>query len=100
MPKIKGPKAYAISGVIRDIPEENSVGFSDFSESTAFGGIPSRGISSAQDLNEDELSQNYSFIPNFMRPTPEVIEEDFSFGSELSIDVASDVRRSNFWYNR
>ena len=91
MPKIKGPKAYAISGVIRDMPEENSVGFCDFSESTAFGGIPEKGISSAQELSDDELTQNYSFSPNFLRPSPDVIEEDNSFGVDLSVDVAQDV---------
>ena len=56
---MKGPKAYAISGVIRDIPEENSVGFSNFSESTGFGGVPDKGISGIQFANEladDELS--------------------------------------------
>jgi len=90
MPKIKGPKAYAISGVIRDMPEENSVGFCDFSESTVFGGIPEKGISSAQELSDDELTQNYSFSPNFLRPSPDVIEEDNSFGVDLSVDVAQD----------
>jgi hypothetical protein len=91
MPKIKGPKAFAISGVIRDMPEENSVGFSNFSESTAFGGVPDEGISSASELNDDELTQNYSFSPNFLRPSPDVIEEDLSFGVDLSINVAHDV---------
>ena len=93
MPSVNGPKAHSISNIIRDIPEENSVGFCQFTESTGFGGIPEKGISSDSDIAEEELGKNYCFIPNFIRPSPDCIEDDDCFG-DLSVDVAQDV--SNF----
>ena len=93
MPSVNGPKAHSISNIIRDIPEENSVGFCQFTESTGFGGIPEKGISSDSDFAEEELGKNYCFIPNFIRPSPDCIEDDDCFG-DLSVDVAQDV--SNF----
>jgi hypothetical protein len=90
MPSVNGPKAHSISNIIRDIPEENSVGFCQFTESTGFGGIPEKGISSDSELAEEELGKNYCFIPNFIRPSPDCIEEDECFG-DLSVDVAQDV---------
>jgi hypothetical protein len=90
MPKIRGPKASAISGILRDLPEENSIGFSQFSENSAFGGTPEIGVFNAAELSEDELSGNYTFSANFLRPSPDVIEEDDCMGDELSIDVSQD----------
>jgi len=55
MPSIQGPKAHAISNILRDIPEENAVGFSQSYESSAFGGTPTRGVSQANEISESEL---------------------------------------------
>jgi hypothetical protein len=93
MPKIRGPKGSAISGILRDLPEENSVGFAQFSENSAFGGTPETGVFNVAELSEDELGGSYTFSANFLRPSPDVIEEDDCMGDELSIDVSQDVSK-------
>jgi len=74
------------------MPEENSLGFSQSIDCSGFGGLPERGISSEHEISEEELGKNYCFIPNFIRPSPDCIEEDDCFG-DLSVDVAQDVSR-------
>jgi len=72
------------------MPEENSLGFSQSIDCSGFGGLPERGISSEHEISEEELGKNYCFIPNFIRPSPDCIEEDDCFG-DLSVDVAQDA---------
>jgi len=98
MPKIKGPKGNAISSVLRDLPEENSVGFARFTENSAFGGVPENGVMTAGELSEDELFGSYTFTPNFLRPSPDIIEEDESMGEDLNIDVSQDVSITKLTY--
>jgi len=72
------------------MPEENSLGFSQSIDCSGFGGLPERGISSEHEISEEELGKNYCFIPNFIRPSPDCIEDDDCFG-DLSVDVAQDA---------
>jgi hypothetical protein len=74
MPKIRGPKAHAISGIIRDIPDLVT-GY----ESGAYMGVPDRGVQISDDLDLEELEPHY-FTPNFLRPVP-TAEEDPEEGS-------------------
>jgi hypothetical protein len=48
------------------------------------------GVFNAEELSEDELVGSYTFTANFLRPSPDVIEEDDCMGDELSIDVSQD----------
>ena len=50
LPKLKGAKAHAISGILRDLPETK-----DAPETTAFIGLPKHGIESAADICTEEL---------------------------------------------
>lgn len=50
LPKIKGSKAHAIQGMVRDLPEQRHS-----SETSAFVGYPKHGISSAADIDPQEL---------------------------------------------
>lgn len=69
LPKLKGAKAYAIPGILRDLPEVKNA-----PETTAFVGTPRHGVSSAADIYQEELQSHY-FTPNILRPMPEA-EED------------------------
>jgi len=81
---MRGSKAHAISGIVRDIPElHNSF------ETGAFVGYPRHGVSSATDIDPQELEPHY-FTPNFLRPLPEA-EEDPELESETPYDVSNDV---------
>jgi len=84
MPKIRGPKAHAISGIIRDIPD-TVTGY----ETGAYMGVPNRGIEIADDIDLEELEPHF-FTPNFLRPVP-TAEEDPEDGSSLSYDISNDV---------
>jgi hypothetical protein len=46
LPKVRGSKAYAISGIVRDIPEDLHC-----SETNAFVGYPRRGVSTVNDID-------------------------------------------------
>jgi hypothetical protein len=61
MPKIAGPKAYSLTGTLREQDDQE-----EFSP-------PENGITPAQ-IYEDELLPHY-YAPNFLRPLP-VEEED------------------------
>jgi hypothetical protein len=84
MPKIRGPKAYTISGIIRDIPD-TVTGY----ETGAYMGVPHRGIEIADDIDLEELEPHF-FTPNFLRPVP-TAEEDPEDGSSLPYDISNDV---------
>ena len=76
MPKISGLKGHAISGLLRDIPE-NEYGKANMhgcEESTAYNGVPEIGIVRPNELIQDELLPHY-FVPNFVRPIPEVDDD-------------------------
>ena len=68
MPKIQGMKAYAISGLLRDLPDSES------DEKGDFCGIPEQGVASTDEIDEEELMPHY-FVPNFIRPVPEADED-------------------------
>ena len=85
MPKIKGSKAYAISGLLRDLPDNQS------DESGVFCGIPNEGISDPEDIHDDELLPHY-FVPDFIRPVPEAEEDPEIVDDELrEYDISSDA---------
>ena len=85
MPKIRGSKAHAISGVIRDVPESPFV-----LDSGIFLDIPEVGVSHGSDIDPEELEPHF-FIPTFLRPLPEA-EDDPEIDSDLPYDVSNDVR--------
>ena len=93
MPKISGMKGFAISGILRDLPE-NEYGKANMQgceENTAYNGVPEIGVHSAAELTEDEMLPHY-FVPNFVRPIPEA-EEDPELDDPLSAeyDISQDV---------
>lgn len=81
LPKLKGSKAHAISGIVRDIPHPE--------ETSAFVGYPEHGVSKGSDVDPTELEPHY-FRPEFLRPMPEA-EDDPEFDKDGSYDVSSDV---------
>ena len=85
LPKLKGSKAHAISGIIRDVPESPSV-----LDSGIFLDIPEVGVSHGSEIDPEELEPHF-FVPNFLRPLPEA-EEDPEIDSDLPYDVSNDVR--------
>lgn len=87
LPKIRGLKAHAISGIVRDLDETNRNG-----ESNVFLGQPQHGVSSAEDIDPEELEPHY-FTPNFFRPIPEA-EDDPDLDSTSPHDCSSDVSLS------
>jgi len=91
MPKITGMKGHAISACVRDIPE-GEIAFGGNIETSAFGGIPERGVRTSEDLSEDELQPHF-FVPNFVRPMPEA-EEDPDLNEDQNLkdyDVSADA---------
>ena len=94
MPKISGPKGHALSGVVRDLPENE---FSKYNvhgrdETYAFDGIPEIGIISASEIDEDEMSPHY-FVPNFVRPLPEADEDPLLDINESESGLEKDISR-------
>ena len=86
LPKVKGNKAYAISGILRDLPEHKNS-----SETSAFVGYPKHGISSASDIDPSELQANY-FTPNFLRPMPEAEDDpELDNDANTQYDVSNDA---------
>ena len=85
MPKIRGLKAHAISGIVRDITDS----ITDY-ETGAYMGVPERGVDLADYIDLEELEPNY-FTPNFLRPVP-TAEEDPEEGSSVPYDISNDVR--------
>lgn len=75
LPKLKGAKAHAIPGILRDLPEVKHA-----PETTAFVGIPRHGVCSAADICQEELQSHY-FTPNFLRPLPEAEDDPDLDGS-------------------
>jgi hypothetical protein len=76
MPRISGLKGHAISGLLRDMPE-NDFGKANAhgcEENTAYNGMPEIGIDRPSELIQDELMPNY-FVPNFVRPIPEIDDD-------------------------
>lgn len=67
MPKLTGPKAYSLTGILREQDDQEELAPPEY-------GIPSSSI------NEDELQSHY-FPPNFLRPIP--IEEEENEGNEV-----------------
>ncbi len=84
MPKIRGNKANAISGVIRDVPEHAGI-----LDSGLFLDIPEIGVSHGNEIDPEELEPHF-FIPNFLRPVPEA-EDDPEIDSDSAYDVSNDV---------
>ena len=95
MPQISGMKRYAISGTLRDIPD-NAYGVANMQgceEITAYNGVPEIGVNKADQIDMDELQPNY-FVPNFVRPIPEAEDDpelDDLDGPEY--DISQDVSR-------
>ena len=93
MPAISGVKKYAISGTLRDIPD-NAYGKANMQgceEITAYNGVPEIGVNKADQIDMDELMPNY-FVPNFVRPIPEAEDDpelDDLDGPEY--DISQDV---------
>ena len=97
MPKISGMKGYALSSVLRDLPDN------EFSKQTqhgvvenhAYNGIPEIGVIKSDEINEDELLPHY-FVPNFCRPLPDVdddldLDEEEKIDEDLGRDISQDV---------
>jgi len=77
MPKISGPKAYSLTGTLREQDDQE-----EFSP-------PENGILPSQ-IYEDELLPHY-FAPNFLRPLPvEEEDEKISFAGEGERDFLND----------
>ena len=94
MPKITGLRGHAISGLLRDVPE-NQYGKDNMQgceENTAYNGHPEIGVVQPGELVEDEMLPNY-FVPNFVRPIPEAEEGDDLEDDPLSgdYDISQDV---------
>ena len=89
-----GLKASALSGVLRDLPENDFSRFEQhgIDESTCFNGVPEIGVITNRDLEIEELSPHY-FVPNFVRPIPEAEEDPDLDAPEgvLEHDVADDA---------
>ena len=110
MPHVSGLKGHAISGLMRDLPE-NEYGKANMhgcEEITAYNGIPDIGVIDAKELMQDELQPNY-FVPNFIRPIPEAEEEpdleedplsnDYDISQDVSIEfypLIKFIRRSGY----
>ena len=89
MPKISGLKGHAISGLLRDMPE-NEYGKDNMQgceENTAYNGVPEIGVVQPNELIEDEMLPNY-FVPNFVRPIPEPEEGDDLDDDSAEYDVS------------
>ena len=90
-------KSHAISGVLRDLPEND---FSRFTvhgqdENCAYAGVPEIGVITSKDIDLDEMEPHY-FVPNFARPFPEA-ESDPDLDAprdEIDHDIANDVSQS------
>ena len=98
MPKITGLKGHAISGILRDVPE-NEYGKANMhgrEENTAYNGVPEIGVVRPNELIQDEMLPHY-FVPNFVRPIPEA-EDDPELDDDLdgTYDISQDVSRSLF----
>ena len=96
IPKINGLKANALSGVLRDLPENEFSRFTQHSvdENTAFNGVPEIGVITSRDLDIDELAPHF-FVPNFVRPLPEA-EDDPDLDAPdgvLEHDISDDAKR-------
>jgi len=86
LPKIRGSKAHAISGLIRDVAESPTV-----LDSGIFLDIPEVGVSLGSDIDPEELEPHF-FVPTFLRPLPEA-EDDPEFGSDVPYDISNDVSK-------
>ncbi len=71
MPKLNGPKAYSLTGTLRDQDDQE-----EFAP-------PENGILPSG-LDEDELLPHY-FAPNFLRPLP--VEEEVDQSDPLNDDL-------------
>ena len=76
MPRISGLKGHAISGLLRDMPENHfgKANAHGCEENTAYNGMPEIGIDKPSELIQDELLPNH-FVPNFVRPIPEIDDD-------------------------
>lgn len=86
MPHIKGPKAHAVSGLLRVLPEGSGEEFIK-EETNSFTGVPETGVNSADDFYENELEPHF-FVPNFLRPLPEA-------ENEAALDAEDGLKRYN-----
>ena len=94
IPKVSGLKANALSGVLRDLPENEFSRFTQHGvdENTAFEGVPEIGVITSRDMDIDELAPHY-FVPNFVRPLPEAEEDPDLDAPEgvLEHDISDDA---------
>ena len=72
IPKISGLKGHALSGVLRDLPENEFSRYTvhGMDENTAYDGVPEIGVITSRDIDPEEMAPHY-FVPNFARPMPE-----------------------------
>jgi len=96
MPKISGPKSHALSGVLRDLPENEFSRFTvhGMAENSAYDGVPEIGVITSKDIDLEELEPHY-FVRNFARPMPEAEEDPDLDAPEgaLEYDIAQDVSK-------
>lgn len=97
IPSISGLKGTALSGVLRDLPENE---FSRYvqhgaDENTAYEGVPEIGVITNRDIDLEEMAPHY-FVPNFARPMPEAEEDPDLDAPEgiLEHDIAEDVSKT------
>lgn len=94
IPKVTGLKGSALSGVLRDMPENEFSRYTvhGMDENTEFDGVPEIGVISGKDIDLEEMEPHY-FVPNFARPIPEAEEDPDLDAPEgtLDHDISDDV---------
>eukprot|EP00353_Schmidingerella_taraikaensis_P005378 CAMPEP_0185571458 /NCGR_PEP_ID=MMETSP0434-20130131/3505_1 /TAXON_ID=626734 ORGANISM="Favella taraikaensis, Strain Fe Narragansett Bay" /NCGR_SAMPLE_ID=MMETSP0434 /ASSEMBLY_ACC=CAM_ASM_000379 /LENGTH=132 /DNA_ID=CAMNT_0028186905 /DNA_START=537 /DNA_END=936 /DNA_ORIENTATION=+ len=92
-PESDGLKAKALSGVLRDFPENEFSRFEQhgIEENEAYCGLPEIGPITSRDMDIEELAPHF-FVPNFVRPMPEAEEDPDLDAPEgvLEHDIADD----------
>lgn len=75
MPKLNGPKAFSLTGVLRDQDDQE-----EYSP-------PESGIN-YENISDEELLPHY-YSPNFLRPLPEEEPLDDPLGDDLDVSLFS-----------
>ena len=94
IPKVTGMKGNALSGVLRDLPENefSRITQHGMDENLAYEGVPEIGVITSRDIDVEEMMPHY-FVPNFVRPMPEAEEDPDLDAPEgvLEHDISEDA---------